>query len=176
VGGGSAGAGLLTKGSKGAAVTAVQRALGISSSGATGVFDARTQAKVRAFQRRKHLLVDGIVGPQTRAALGLVAPSQSGAGTGAGSASGTATQQGSVRQGGGTPGGLQGIAQCESSGNPRAVGGGGQYRGKYQFTRETWQSVGGSGDPAAASEAEQDQRAATLYQRSGTASWPVCGR
>jgi peptidoglycan hydrolase-like protein with peptidoglycan-binding domain len=180
-----AGAGLLTTGSKGAAVTAVQRALGIPSSGVTGVFDARTEANVRLFQRRNHLLVDGIVGPQTRAALGLVAPSQAQGGTSAGSAAGAAqkgvarqgaVQQGAVQQGGATPSGLQGIAQCESGGNPRAVGGGGQYRGKYQFTRETWRAVGGSGDPAAAPEAEQDQRAATLYQRSGTSSWPVCGR
>jgi transglycosylase-like protein/putative peptidoglycan binding protein len=173
VSGGKAGtaAGLLTRGSEGAAVTTVQRALGIPASGVTGVFDARTEANVRRFQRRNHLLVDGIVGPQTRGALGLAAPSQAGAASGAGAA-----RQGAVQQGGATPSGLQGIAQCESGGNPHAVGGGGQYRGKYQFSRETWRSVGGSGDPAAASEAEQDRRAATLYQRSGTSSWPVCGR
>ena len=33
---------------------------------------------------------------------------------------------------------------------------GGAYRGKYQFDYGTWASVGGTGDPAAASEAEQD--------------------
>jgi hypothetical protein len=71
---------------------------------------------------------------------------------------------------------LQRIAMCESGGNPRAIGGGGAYRGKYQFDYGTWASVGGSGDPAAASEAEQDRRAMMLYQRSGTAPWPVCGR
>lgn len=73
-------------------------------------------------------------------------------------------------------GGMQSIAQCESGGNPGAVGGGGQFRGKYQFTYGTWQSVGGSGDPAAAPEAEQDRRAAQLYAREGSSPWPVCGR
>jgi transglycosylase-like protein len=70
---------------------------------------------------------------------------------------------------------LSGIAACESKGNPRAVGGGGAFRGKYQFTYGTWRAVGGHGDPAAASEAEQDRRAAMLLRRSGTSPWPVCG-
>ena len=71
---------------------------------------------------------------------------------------------------------MQAIAACESGGNPTAIGGGGLYRGKYQFDLATWQSVGGSGDPAAAPEAEQDRRAAMLYARAGAAPWPVCGR
>jgi hypothetical protein len=70
---------------------------------------------------------------------------------------------------------LEAIAQCESGGDPTAIAGGGLYRGKYQFTYGTWQSVGGSGDPAAAPEAEQDRRAAMLLARSGTGQWPVCG-
>jgi Transglycosylase-like domain len=70
---------------------------------------------------------------------------------------------------------LQAIAQCESGGDPAAVGGGGQFRGKYQFTYATWAAVGGRGDPAAAPEAEQDRRAAVLYARSGPGQWPVCG-
>jgi peptidoglycan hydrolase CwlO-like protein len=70
---------------------------------------------------------------------------------------------------------LQQIAQCESGGNPRAVSPSGQYRGKYQFSVSTWRAVGGSGDPAAASEAEQDMRASILYQRAGAGQWPVCG-
>jgi soluble lytic murein transglycosylase-like protein len=70
---------------------------------------------------------------------------------------------------------LDRIAACESGGNPRAVSASGQYRGKYQFDPGTWRGVGGSGDPAAASEAEQDLRAAILYARSGPAPWPVCG-
>jgi len=70
---------------------------------------------------------------------------------------------------------LQQIAACESHGNPRAIGGGGAYRGKYQFSFGTWASVGGKGDPARASEAEQDRRAAMLLQRGGRGHWPVCG-
>jgi len=70
---------------------------------------------------------------------------------------------------------LQAIAACESGGNPRAIGGGGAYRGKYQFDYGTWASVGGTGDPAAAPEAEQDRRAQMLLDRSGTSPWPVCG-
>ena len=75
-----------------------------------------------------------------------------------------------------TPPHLQTIAACESGGNPSAIGGGGQYRGKYQFSPSTWASVGGTGDPAAASEAEQDRRAAMLYAREGSSPWPVCGQ
>jgi transglycosylase-like protein len=69
---------------------------------------------------------------------------------------------------------LQSIAQCESGGNPSTDTGNGFY-GKYQFTLSTWQSVGGSGNPAQASEAEQDYRAAKLYAQAGPAPWPVCG-
>ena len=71
---------------------------------------------------------------------------------------------------------LEAIAACESGGDPAAIGGGGLYRGKYQFDYGTWASVGGSGDPAAASESEQDKRATILYSRSGPTPWPVCGR
>jgi hypothetical protein len=70
---------------------------------------------------------------------------------------------------------LEAIAQCESGGNPATDTGNGFY-GKYQFTLQTWQSVGGSGNPAQASEAEQDQRAAALYGQAGPSPWPICGR
>lgn len=158
LGGQSAGAGMLMKGSQGPAVAAVQRALGVQ---ATGLFGPSTDRAVRAFQRRRGLLVDGIVGPQTRAALGLAAAPTGSRGTAAPAV--------------GVPAALQRIARCESGGNPRAIGGGGRYRGKYQFTYGTWRALGGQGDPAAAPEAEQDRRAAMLYRRSGTASWPSCG-
>jgi hypothetical protein len=71
---------------------------------------------------------------------------------------------------------LKSIAQCESHGDPRAISSGGTYRGKYQFSYTTWATVGGEGDPAAASETEQDRRAAILYRRGGPGHWPVCGR
>lgn len=67
------------------------------------------------------------------------------------------------------------LRQCESGGdyhNRRN----GTYRGAYQFSRSTWASVGGKGDPADAAPAEQDMRATVLYQRRGRAPWPNCGR
>lgn len=70
---------------------------------------------------------------------------------------------------------LESIAACESGGDPAAVSSDGSYRGKYQFDYGTWESVGGSGDPAAAPEQEQDYRAALLYAQSGSSPWPVCG-
>ena len=72
-------------------------------------------------------------------------------------------------------GGPEPDRDCESGGNPRAIGGGGAFRGKYQFSFGTWASVGGRGDPAAAPEREQDRRAAMLLNRSGAWPWPVCG-
>ena len=57
---------LLKVGSRGPAVKALQRALGIP---ADGIFGPKTRAAVRAFQARNGLVADGIVGPQTRAAL-----------------------------------------------------------------------------------------------------------
>jgi hypothetical protein len=70
---------------------------------------------------------------------------------------------------------LESIASCESGGDPTAVSADGTYRGLYQFDFGTWESVGGDGDPAAASAAEQSYRAALLYSRSGSSPWPVCG-
>lgn len=154
----AAGGALLQRGSSGSSVTALQRALGVTPTGNFGPVTARA---VRAFQRSHGLSVDGIVGPQTSAALGLggSAPSSTAATRSAGSASST----------------LARIAQCESGGNPTAVSPGGRYRGKYQFSRATWRAMGGTGDPAQAPEAEQDQRAAALLAQAGTSPWPVCG-
>lgn len=70
---------------------------------------------------------------------------------------------------------LEAIASCESGGDPTAVSSDGTYRGLYQFDYGTWESMGGSGDPAAASVAEQNYRAALLYASAGSSSWPVCG-
>ncbi|HYO40085.1 MAG TPA: transglycosylase family protein, partial [Nocardioidaceae bacterium] len=66
------------------------------------------------------------------------------------------------------------LAQCESSGNPRAVNPAGYY-GLYQFSPATWRSVGGSGLPSQASKAEQTRRAQKLFRRSGSGPWPHCG-
>ncbi len=69
---------------------------------------------------------------------------------------------------------LDDIKRMESGGNYGAVSATGKYRGAYQFDARTWQSVGGSGDPAAASPAEQDARAAELMRQRGTQPWSVC--
>lgn len=70
---------------------------------------------------------------------------------------------------------LRSIAWCESKNDPRAIGGGGAYRGMYQFSFSTWAVVGGSGDPVAASRSEQTWRAWLLLSRHGSGHWPVCG-
>jgi cell wall-associated NlpC family hydrolase len=59
--------GMLKLGSRGPAVAAMQRALGIS---ADGIFGHQTKRAVKAFQAAHGLEVDGIVGPITRGALG----------------------------------------------------------------------------------------------------------
>jgi resuscitation-promoting factor RpfB len=148
--GGSSGARVVR--SSGTTVAAVQTALGIS---ADGVYGPQTRRAVRRFQRTHGLTVDGIAGPQTLAALGVS--------SGGGAASASAASV------------LERIAQCESGGDPTAVSADGRYFGKYQFSRATWRRMGGRGNPARASEAEQDQRAAALYRQEGTAPWPVCG-
>lgn len=71
---------------------------------------------------------------------------------------------------------LNSIAECESGGDPEIVSSNGLYHGKYQFHPDTWESVGGEGLPSEAPEAEQDYRAALLYERSGPGQWPVCGQ
>ncbi len=68
------------------------------------------------------------------------------------------------------------LRQCESGGNYQAVSPSGLYRGAFQFDLSTWASVGGGGDPAMASPAEQDHRAQVLWSRRGDAPWPICGR
>lgn len=59
---------LLMDGLRGEDVTELQRTLGIE---ADGVFGKDTETAVKLFQWRKHLTADGIVGPRTRAALGM---------------------------------------------------------------------------------------------------------
>ena len=159
-----ASAGVLKAGSSGPAVSALQRKLGIA---ADGVFGRQTRAAVRRYQRRNGLAVDGIAGPQTLGSLGLSA------GSGERSAAPRGGEE-AAGGGSGTSAALQRIAQCESGGDPTAVSADGRYRGKYQFDRATWRAMGGSGDPAAAPEAEQDRRAQQLYEQRGGAPWANC--
>lgn len=64
----------------------------------------------------------------------------------------------------------RGLAECESGMNPRAVNPNGHY-GLYQFSLQTWQSMGGSGNPIDASPEEQTQRAYKLVERAGVGQW-----
>ena len=64
--GGTGGQVNLRLGSRGVAVTEVQRALGVQQ---TGYYGQTTTRVVREFQARNNLRVDGIVGPQTRNAI-----------------------------------------------------------------------------------------------------------
>ena len=146
---------IVKRGDRGAAVRSIQEELGIS---ADGIFGEQTERAVKRFQRSHNLVADGIVGPLTRRALGL------------GPFSSSSVRRTSAR----LPAILRQIAECESGGNPRAISPGGQYRGKYQFSRETWHNLGGSGDPAAAPEWLQDRLALKLYRLRGTAPWPNC--
>jgi hypothetical protein len=66
------------------------------------------------------------------------------------------------------------LAHCESSNRPTVVSRTGKYRGLYQFDLPTWQSVGGTGDPAKAPRAEQLKRAKILYHNRGWNPWPQC--
>jgi len=133
-------------------IVAVQRALGIKADGELGT---ATRRATKRFQREHGLKPDGLLGPKTLKALGVDPANLE------------------VSSAGLDPR-LESIAKCESGGDPTRVSASGQYRGKYQFDRATWRSVGGTGDPAKASEAEQDRRAAKLLKREGTAPWPNC--
>jgi peptidoglycan hydrolase-like protein with peptidoglycan-binding domain len=71
----AAAAPMLREGSSGPAVREMQqqlRAAGFNPGPIDGKFGPRTEAAVNAFQRARGLSVDGIVGPQTRGALGQV--------------------------------------------------------------------------------------------------------
>ena len=140
-------------GSKGSLVKQLQTRLHVRP--ASGYYGSKTARKVKFFQADHGLRADGIAGPATLRALGLVA---------------SGSQSRSTR----LPAVLKKIAQCESGGNPRAVSPNGKYRGKYQFDQATWEAYGGSGDPAEAPESVQDRVALKLYRARGTAPWPNC--
>lgn len=69
------------------------------------------------------------------------------------------------------------VARCESGGNPNAIGGGGIYRGAFQFMRSTWRTSPRSpgGDPIDYSYKTQAFVAVRLKMRSGSSPWPSCG-
>ena len=135
----------------------IQKALGIR---ADGVMGPKTRRAIKRFQRRNGLKADGIAGPATLEKLGLTEPKD-------------ATLNS-------VPSGdpvaiLAQIAECESGGDPTAVSPTGTYRGKYQFSQATWESLGGTGKPDEASETVQDELALALYNERGLTPWPSCG-
>lgn len=65
----------IQKGSKGDEVLTVQKSLkakGFDPGPIDGIFGSKTEAAVRAFQEKNGLQVDGIVGPKTGGALGML--------------------------------------------------------------------------------------------------------
>ena len=67
------------------------------------------------------------------------------------------------------------LRQCESGGNYQDNTGNGFY-GAYQFTQQTWDSLGLSGIPSQASPSVQDDAAKRLQARDGWGPWPACSR
>lgn len=111
-----------------------------------------------------------IVGTKEAAAAPSAAPTAS---SGADTSSGSSTSAAAPADDGSLDDDFQRLAQCESGGNPRAVNPAGYY-GLYQFSLDTWASVGGTGNPIDASPEEQTMRAKMLQQRSGWSQWG-CG-
>ena len=68
------------------------------------------------------------------------------------------------------------LAVCESHANPTAVSKSGKYRGAFQFSMASWQSLGYSGDPIEHPYATQLEAAKRLQARSGWGQWPTCAR
>jgi len=180
---------LLLLGSHGHAVAVVQRALHLHPSGRYG--SATVRAVVR-FQRLHHLLVDGIVGPQTWDALFHISrPPVDGAqlADGAASADGAYAPDGSPPADTAPPqasatssatvsspwsGGYAiptAIVMCESGGNWRAVNPSSGAGGAYQIMPSTWVAYGGQGLPQDASPAQQSRIAAEIWATQGPSAW-----
>ncbi len=68
-------------------------------------------------------------------------------------------------------------SECESGGDPDAIGNGGMFRGAFQFMRSTWKTSPKSpgGDPIDYSYRTQAVVAVALKNRDGAQHWPVCG-
>ena len=67
--------------------------------------------------------------------------------------------------------------ECESGNDPNAIGGGGKYRGAFQFLRSTWRSAPRSpgGDPIDYNWTTQAVVAVKLKHKVGRSPWPNCG-
>ena len=78
---------------------------------------------------------------------------------------------------------LEALRICDSGGDYSAVSSGGWYRGAYQFSQDTWDSVASRWrpdlvgvDPAAAARDDQDAMAGAIHDEAGGSPWPHCGR
>ena len=170
---------------RGADVQAFQAAIardGFSQVGPIdGIFGPLTEGATRAFQSSRGLGVDGVVGPRTwAAALGQQAPVTHSAPAAPAPAQHTATWTAPQHQAvasssnSSVAGGVWAqLRQCESGGNYSTNTGNG-FSGAYQFTQQTWNSVGMSGCPASASPAQQDAAAQKLQAQQGWGPWPAC--
>ena len=77
---------------------------------------------------------------------------------------------------------LRELRECESGGDYSAIGGGGLFRGAYQFRQRTWNGVARrwypwlvGQDPARADSWWQDAMARALWAEQGPAPWDGCG-
>ena len=75
------------------------------------------------------------------------------------------------------------LRNCESHGSYEIVSANGLYRGAYQFSQTTWDSVADrhypwlvARDPATVEPWWQDAMARALFSERGRSPWPVCGR
>jgi Transglycosylase-like domain len=68
-------------------------------------------------------------------------------------------------------------SECESGRDPKAIGGGGKYRGAFQFMKSTWRHSPKSpgGDPIDYTYRTQAVVAVALKHRDGSGHWPNCG-
>ena len=68
------------------------------------------------------------------------------------------------------------VADCESGRRENAIGGGGLYRGAFQFMKDTWRVAPKSpgGDPIDYPYATQAFVAVRLKARDGAGHWPSC--
>jgi Transglycosylase-like domain len=78
---------------------------------------------------------------------------------------------------------LEALRDCESDGDYSAVSPEGWYRGAYQFSQGTWDSVASRSrpdlvgvDPAVAGPSDQDDMARAIYDEAGGSPWPHCGQ
>ena len=131
--------------------------------------------------RRINLCALGLAGAVSLAAGATAYAGSGGVGVGGGGGGTTATSSKYVRTWDGFSvrdhRWAHRTSDCESGSDPQAVGGGGRYRGAFQFTIPTWKASPKSpgGDPIRYAWKTQAVVAVLLKHRAGTSPWPVCG-